>query len=325
MIEAGLPLSLLALLSNPSRKFIRITLAASLVPLFFLACERPDEKTAYVDFTNTVNAGEELKAPGEDSIRIAAAAMVSPRETASYYGAMMKYVGGKLGLPVEMVQRKTYLEVNRMLEKRELDLAFVCSGPYVSGKRKFGMELLAAPMLYGKATYRAYVIVHAQSGIKDFEGLRGRSFAFTDPASNTGRLVPVYMLSRMGETPESFFGKTVFTYSHDNSIKAVSKGLVDGASVDGLIWEYYKDRRPESVMDTRIIHWSPPYGIPPVVVHPGAPRGFKERLREVFLRMHEDPEGRAILQELKIERFIVPEDSSYDSVREMQDWLEGSG
>lgn len=320
-----MPLSLPAFLSGFLGKFKRIIPAVLFVPLFFLACERPDEKVAYVDFTNTVNAGEVMRTPGEEALRIAVAAMVSPRETASYYDAMMKYVGKKLGSPVEMVQRKTYREVNLMLESRELDLAFVCSGPYVSGKRKFGMELLAAPMLYGNTTYRAYVIVHAQSGIEDFEGLRGRSFAFTDPASNTGRLVPVYMLSRMGETPESFFGKTVFTYSHDNSIKAVSKGFVDGASVDGLIWEYYRDKNPDFVRDTRVIHRSPPYGIPPVVVHPRASLDFKERLREVFLSMHEDPEGKAILQGLKIERFIVPEDSSYDSVREMQDWLEGSG
>ena len=34
-------------------------------------------------------------------------------------------------------------------------------------------------------------------------------------------------LAKRGETPESFFGETFFTNSHDNSIKAVAEGLAD--------------------------------------------------------------------------------------------------
>lgn len=294
-----------------------------LTVLFFLilSCEPPDEKTAVVDFSDRVSAGAGAEQNGGASLKIALAAVVSPRETAVFYDEMMKYVGEKLGMPVAVVQRKTYREVNDLLEAREIDAAFVCSGPYVEGKRKFGMELLVAPMLYGKPFYQAYVIVHRKSPISGIEGLRGKSFAFTDPDSNTGHLVPAYMLARMGETPKRFFKRFIFTYSHDNSIKAVSKGLVDGASVDGLIWEYFREKKPEFVKDTKVILKSPEYGIPPVVVHPAAPPELKERLRETFLSMHDDPRGREILSELRIEKFIVPEDSSYDSVRRMQEWV----
>lgn len=295
-----------------------------LTALSFLvfSCEPPHEKTVVVDFSDRISAGERAEPEEGPSLKMAIAAVVSPRETAVYYDEMMEYVGEKLDVPVEVVQRKTYREINDLLESREIDAAFVCSGPYVEGKRKFGMELLVAPMLYGRPFYRAYIVVHRESGITDIEGLRARSFAFTDPDSNTGFLVPSYLLSRMGEKPEDFFERFIYTYSHDNSIKAVARGLVDGASVDGLIWEYFRDKRPEFVKDTKVILKSPEYGIPPVVVHPAAPTGLKERLREIFLSMHEDPRGKEILNELRIEKFIVPEDSSYDSVRRMQEWVE---
>jgi len=301
-----------------------LVLLMTALSFLVLSCKPPDEKTAVVDFSERIQAGVGAEHNGGASLRIALAAVVSPRETAVYYDEMMEYVGDKIGMPVEVVQRKTYREINDMLERREIDAAFVCSGPYVEGHRKFGMELLVAPMLYGKPFYQAYIIVHRKNAIFGLEGLRGKSFAFTDPDSNTGHLVPTYMLARMGETPESFFKRFIFTYSHDNSIKAVSKGLVDGASVDGLIWEYFRDRKPEFVKDTKVILKSPEYGIPPVVVHPAAPPELKERLRDTFLSMHEDPRGREILAELRIERFIVPEDSSYDSVRRMQEWVEAA-
>lgn len=293
-----------------------------LIALFiFSSCKKSDEKVISVDFKDRVYTQRDNNSNGSQPLKIAIAAVISPKETVTFYDEMMRYVGEKLGRPIELVQRKTYQEINDLLEKKELDLAFVCSGPYVTGHEKFGMELLVAPMLYGKPYYQAYFIVQKDSKIKDIKELKGKRFAFTDPNSNTGKLVPTYVLSKMGETPEKYFKEFIFTYSHNNSIIAVSKGLVDGASVDGLIWDYYSERKPDFVKNTRIIFKSPLYGIPPVVIHPKTPVSEKENLKKIFLGMHEDPEGRKILSEIRIERFIVPDDSSYDSVRDMRKWI----
>jgi phosphonate transport system substrate-binding protein len=292
-----------------------------LVPLILLSCKKSDEETVSVDFTDRVHMETVDSSLDGPRFTIAVAAMVSPKETLIYYDRMMRYVSRKYDRPVEFVQKKTYQEVNDLLYNKKIDLAFVCSGPYVKGHEKFGMELLVAPKLYGKAFYQAYFIVHNDSTINDLQGLRGKRFAFTDPASNTGKLVPTYVLAKMNQTPEEYFGDIIFTYSHDNSIKAVAKKIVDGASIDGLIWDYYHDRKPDIVSKTKIIYRSPLYGIPPVVVHPDMPAPAKEKLRNIFLEMHKDPAGMKILSELKIEQFIVPENSSYDSVREMRQWL----
>lgn len=292
------------------------------MPLLILSsCKKADEKKVSVDFKERIQMQRDNDFVNKQPIRIAIAAVISPKETATYYDEMMKYISRKLSRSVEIIQKKTYQEVNDMLERDELDLAFVCSGPYVNGHEKFGMELLVAPLLYGKPFYQAYFIVHKDSTIKDIKELKGKRFAFTDPDSNTGKLVPTYVLSKMGETPDNFFKEIIFTYSHDNSIMAVSKKLVDGASVDGLFWDYYNDRKPLFVKDTRIIFKSQLYGIPPVVVHPKIPASLKEEIRKIFLGMHKDPDGRRILSEIRIERFIVPDDSSYDSVRDMQKWV----
>lgn len=291
--------------------------------LLFSSCKKSENKTVTVSLEEKVQTESPYTAgKSSDRIKIAVAAVISPKETAIYYDMMMKYVADKLGRPVELIQRKTYQEVNDLLEAKGLDLAFVCSGPYIDGKKRFGMELLVAPLLYGKPFYQAYFIVPKDSSATGLKGLRGKRFAFTDPNSNTGKLVPTYMLSRIGEKPETFFKDIIYTYSHDNSIKAVSKGIVDGASVDGLIWEFFKDKNQSVVAGTKVVFKSPLYGIPPVVVHPDTPADVKEKLRKIFLGMHKDTEGKKILSELKIEKFIVPDDKSYDTVREMSSWLE---
>ena len=260
----------------------------------------------------------------EEPLRIAVAAMTSPKSTFNYYQDILEYIGDHTGRPVELVQRESYLEVNDLLEAGQLDMAFVCTGAYIDGHDAFGMELLAAPVVYGEPVYYSYTIVPTESPAQTFADLRGATFAFTDPISNTGTLVPTYLLGQMGETPDTFFGEYIYTYSHDRSIEAVADGLVDGAAVDSLIYDYMRATNDPAIDGTRILETSEPYGIPPVVVNPDIDPELKRELRSILLEMHADPAGRAILAAIKIDRFEVISDSQYDSVREMQAWIDAN-
>jgi len=257
-------------------------------------------------------------------LRIAVAAMVSPEETLSVYQELMDYIAAKLGRPVEIKQRRTYQEVNDMLGAGKLDAAILCSGPYVHAKRRYGVELLAVPVVNGSPTYRSYIIVPQSSTAASLEELHRKRFAFTDPLSTSGYLYPVYALIARGRQPASFFAKTLFTYSHDNSIEAVAEGVVDGAAVDSLIYDYLQATNPTLVARTRIIHRSPPMGAQPV----GVPRNLdpetKQALRELFLGLDQDPIGRGILKKLGVDRFISGDDHLYDSIRKMLQVVEGA-
>lgn len=257
----------------------------------------------------------------EESLKIAVAAMISPKETFGFYKEILVYISQKISLPIQLVQRETYEEVNNLLKENELDAAFVCTGAYVQGHDDFGMELLVAPVAYGKPVYYSYIIVPQDSTAQSLRDLRGKRFAFTDPMSNTGKLSPTYMLALMGEDENRFFSHFTFTYSHDKSIEAVAKKLVDGAAVDSLVWDYMSLKDPLYTSKTKIISKSAPYGIPPLVVPKGLDNQLKEELRSIFLHMHEDAQGREILAEIMIDRFVEVSDDIYDNVRAMQKWI----
>ncbi|MEJ2101800.1 MAG: phosphate/phosphite/phosphonate ABC transporter substrate-binding protein, partial [Desulfobacterales bacterium] len=219
----------------------------------FYGCER-DADVRVVDFSKTVIVEQPGKLLSDNpTFRVAVAAMVSPKETFVYYRQLLDYIASNLGRDIQLIQRKTYGEINELLGKGQIDLAFICSGPYVDGKKKYGFELLATPEVNKSHFYQSYLIVNRVTQLHGLEDLRGKIFAFTDPDSNTGKLVPTYWLSLMGEHSQTFFSKTIYTYSHDNSILAVAKALVDGAAVDSLIWEYYHRKNPIFTSKTRII------------------------------------------------------------------------
>jgi phosphonate transport system substrate-binding protein len=280
-------------------------------------CSREAEEVSLTEVET-----EAISSTDTETLKIAVSAIISPKKTFIYYREILDFIAEKTGANIELVQRRTYAEVNNLIKDNSITAAFVCSGAYVDGHREFGMEILAAPEAYGKPYYHSYIIVPADSDIKTLEDLRGKSFAFTDPMSNTGKLAPTYMLVKLGETPEHFFSNIIFTYSHDKSIEAVSQKLVDGAAVDSLIWDYADATNPEMSARTRIISKSPPYGIPPVVVPKELDPAIKGRLREVLLNMHKSDKGMGILDKVKIDRFVEIEDKAYDSIRDMRNFID---
>lgn len=254
----------------------------------------------------------------EGALRVAVAGVLSPTRTLEYYRELLGYMEQKLGTRVTMVLKPTYSEINDLIRGQRVDMALVCSLPYVKGKESFNLELLVAPQMYGQTTYFSYLIVQQESKATGLGDLRGESFAFTDPLSNSGHLAPAYRLYLMGETPASFFKKQVFTYSHDNSITAVADRLLDGAAVDSLVYKQLEARNPGLISRTRIVEKWGPFGIPPAVVSPDLDPGMKQRLSDFFLNLDKSDEGKVLLGNLAIEKFVLIPDAAYDSIRQMK-------
>ena len=250
-------------------------------------------------------------------LRVAVAAMISPKETLIFYEELIKYIGDQIKYDIDLIQRKTYSEVNELFPKRLIDLAFVCSGPYANAREKYRLEGIATPVVRNKPYYQSYLIVHEESSFHKLEDLKGKIFAFTDPDSNTGSLVPRFWLHEMNESPTSFFTRITFTYSHDNSILAVAKGLVDGAAVDGHKWEFYEAKNPYFTSKTRIIKKSQFYGAPPLVASSYLQPDLKRSIQEVILNMHTTVEGKTILNNLMIDRFDPPKLEWYENIQTM--------
>ncbi|MCK5194576.1 MAG: phosphate/phosphite/phosphonate ABC transporter substrate-binding protein [Desulfobulbaceae bacterium] len=248
----------------------------------------------------------------DDIVRVAVAAILSPTGTIDSYSPLLSYLEKTLDKPVRLIQRKTYQEINELLARGSVDIAFICTGAYKEGIKKDIMSILVVPKINGRLTYQSFLIVQASSSFKQLEDLRGKIFAFTDPMSNTGYFYPVSLLSKRGVTPESFFERTIFTYSHDRSIQAVTDGVADGASVDNLILEHAQRRNPELTDIIRVIWKSEEFGMPPVVVPKQLETNKRKAFEKFFLDIHNDEEGRQALVALGIERFVTPTLSLYD-------------
>jgi phosphonate transport system substrate-binding protein len=281
------------------------------------------EKVSLRNVDSTVLESAIATTSASSQLRVGSAALISPVETMRSYSNLYNYLARDVDRTAEVYQRHTYAETNELVRAGGVDIALVCSYAYVVGQREFGMEAIAVPIVRGKPEYYSYVIVRADSGIKTFDGLRDHSFAFTDPISTSGRLYAEGLLVDRQTTAQQFFRQTTFTFSHDNSIKAVDDGVVDGAAVDSLVYDQKIKQDPQLGQRLTIIAKSAPFGAPPIVVNPKLAPVLKQKLQQTLLTMHTTPEGQRILAELDTERFVPPDDHWYDSVRSLAEKVRG--
>lgn len=237
------------------------------------------------------------------------------RENLNLYERWADYLGRKVGRPVQFEQRRTYREAIELLQIGEHDFSWVCSFPYAKYREAKIFGLMAVPVFEGEPLYRAYVIVHKDSRVKALAELQGRVFAYSEPDSNTGYAAPRQLLYDIGRNPDGFFRHTFFTYSHTETIEAVAEQVADGASVDSYVWEYLNRREPRLTAKTRIIQRSESFGFPPLVYRVGIDEDLRARMTEALLTMDKDPDGRTLLSELVLDRFISAPSSLYDGVR----------
>jgi phosphonate transport system substrate-binding protein len=227
-----------------------------------------------------------------------------------------EYMATKLERPVEIVQRDSYRETMDLLRLEQLDFAWICSYPYVYLRKL--LRLVAVPLYLSQPFYRAYLIVSLKNRhIKNLSQLRGKVFAYADPYSLTGHLVPRYQLRKMGEDPEKFFSKTFFTYSHNKLIEAVAAGLAQGASVDGYVWDSLNALKPDITRHTFPVSQSREFGFPPFVARLGVAEGDFAAVQNMLIAMRQNQQGNSLLQHLNLNGFIHGVPSLYDEVAEM--------
>jgi phosphonate transport system substrate-binding protein len=250
---------------------------------------------------------------GGNILRFAVATMVSAEATFTTYRSLVQRICRDVGRQEVFVLRPSYADVRRELEQGRIDVAFVCTGTYVHALPQGRIRLLVKPEFEDGLQYRCLFIVPARSRRDTLEDLRGAVMAFTDPESNTGCLVPQALLVERGCDPKSFFGKTVFTGSHDRSIRSVALGVVDVAAVDSLVWESNVHRDASLARRARVIWRSEAFGPPPIVVPVDLDLELARSLQQAFLALDQDEEGREILSSIGIKRFVKAHDEDYAS------------
>jgi phosphonate transport system substrate-binding protein len=148
-----------------------------------------------------------------------------------------------LGVPVKLFAPADYDGVIQGLLGGTIDYAWLGASAYakVFLTDPNAVELkLTKQNLDGSTGYYSIGFARADSGITSMDDAKGKIFAFADPNSASGYLIPGAELREKYGTLEEFFGEVKMSGGHEQTIVGVSNGDFDaGVSwADGLgNWE----------------------------------------------------------------------------------------
>lgn len=223
------------------------------------------------------------------------------------------YLESRLQRPVLFKQRSTYREIMEMLVQGELDFAWICGYPFVRFQEH--LRLLVVPIYQGQPLYQSYLIVpNTDTTTQSILGLRNKVFAYSDPDSNSGYLVPQFQLHESGEDGKNFFRKSFFTWAHQKVVEAVAQGVADGGAVDGYVWDTLAKVNPELTSRTRVVMKSEKFGFPPLVARRGIDDVEFQRIQKVLMNMPNDMTGGALLERLNLDGFDHGNERLFDRI-----------
>jgi phosphonate transport system substrate-binding protein len=229
----------------------------------------------------------------------------------------------RLGMEVEPFVATDYTGVVEALRVNKLDIAFLTPASYVLAKNEANVRVVLKSERKGIPFYFAAIITRADSGIKNLEDLRGKTFAFGDSLSTTGNVVPRQMFKQRGIDPVRDFKQILYSGGHDATVLAVLNGKVDAGatyanspdSKDTAWMRYLKN--PEDVEKIRAIAFSEPIPADNLVISANLDEKIAKKIEETFIELSRDPKGKTMLRDLyQIDGFVPASDKDYDSVRQ---------
>jgi phosphonate transport system substrate-binding protein len=210
----------------------------------------------------------------------------------------------------------SYAAVIEAMGAGKVDIGWLATFSYVLGKDKYDFDLLLIVVRFGSPFFRGQIVVNAKSGIKTLAGLKGKSFAYVDPASSSGHLYPKTLILKEGYDPEKFFGQSVFAGSHNAVILSVLRGDVDGGAT-------YDDARaavaksyPDIFENVRVIAHTTDIPNDTVTARKDLDPVIKEKIKNGLMKLTKTAEGSKVLKQVYGISGLMDFDAFFDPVRE---------
>lgn len=249
---------------------------------------------------------------------------VSDRTAANQ--ALARYLERTIpGLKVTLVRTPSYGPAVEAMSRGEIDLMGLPPFAYVLASKSNPVEAIAVTgtAQTGPRTYQSALITHRRTGITRLADLPAAAkqlrFNFTDPASNSGHLVPQARLAELGLITERDFATTEFTLSHIVSVFNVAFGRADVAGVSDSVLQRLIAKGRVRREDIVTLWTSDPLPNGPIAVRSNLPPDFKRELQQALVGLATaDPVAALAVMEQYPERnliYLPCDDSLYNGVR----------
>ena len=227
---------------------------------------------------------------------------------------VMEQISKALSMKTEIFVGSDYNATIEAMRASKVDVALMGAFGYVLATTQAPVEAFAVTVTKksNSPDYHSIIIArNDETDLTSLDSLRGHTFAFVDPSSTSGSLMPKAAMMDNHIVPESDLKKVIYSGGHDASIIAVAEGKVDAASVADRIYANACEKKAVDCSKIKVIWTSPPIPNDPLFYRKAIADGMKKRIADAFYAIHDLTFGEMGV----VARFAPANDATYDIVR----------
>jgi phosphonate transport system substrate-binding protein len=258
----------------------------------------------------TVNAAGAAETAKAQSFSLGIRSEINRGQIVDHFSVFVRYVAAKLAsasdIEGKVVVAPSPFELAKLIQERQVD--FYMDSPYptylindVHGVAR----LLLRRWKGGMSEYRSLIFTKRNGEINRLEDLRGKVIAFEDPESTSGYFLPHSFLTRKGftftdknrfdpyATPKDI--RYLFAYSQGQLMDWVFTGK---ASAGTFSDDDYAHLEKKEKSEITILAQTEPLPRHLLSVRKDFSPVLADRLQKILLSMHENEQGRRILNQI---------------------------
>jgi phosphonate transport system substrate-binding protein len=252
--------------------------------------------------------------PWPQKIRIGLIPTEGGADIITRFKPLIDHLESVLGISVEGQSASDYAGIITAMTHKHIEFAYFGPKSYTDAANKANAQAVALEMgEAGQKGYYGVIISKKGSGIKTLEQAKGHLFAFNDPNSTSGYLVPMVLFKRdLKVKPENYFSHVKWSGSHGASILGVKNGTIEVASTNDIDLKRMAEKGQVSLDDFNILWKSDLIPGSPMCVRGDLPESLKAAFCGALMMFNNDKIG---LQKLQIGGYAACDDSTYDTIR----------
>ena len=217
----------------------------------------------------------------------------------------------------------SYVAVVEAFGTNRADIAAVNTFGYIMANERYGANARIVFVRHGSETYNSQIIARTDSGIESVKDLEGKKFAYVDPASTSGYLLPAKLFADNSVK----LAETMFAQKHDNVVTMVYQKQVDAGATfysppkDGKIEDarrLVKTQFPDVEDKVKIVQLTDSIPNDPIIFRKELPQDIVNTVVDALLAYVGTEEGKSVFYEIYgITGMVKTDDGRYDLVRDM--------
>jgi phosphonate transport system substrate-binding protein len=231
-----------------------------------------------------------------------------------------EFLEKKTNLHFDIKVPTSYIAVVEAFGSKKADVAIMNTFGYILAHEKYGVEAKLMGIHFGQKYYQGQIITR-KGHLKSLEDINGKKFAYVDPASTSGFLMPTDLMRKKNIKPKEF----VFAGKHDTVIAMLYQKQVDAGatfytpSKNGVPQDARKlvlTQFPDVFEKIEILKLTDPIPNDPIVFRSELDQEIKEKIKHALIEYLKTDDGKDTFMKLyNMNGVISVDDTHYDQIR----------